>query len=52
MLIPIDVIILMATTSLNFALATEKENKRRWINVICTILGLVVILYRTVNYGL
>jgi len=48
MLIPIDVIILMITTSFNAALATDKDNKRKWINIICTLLGLSVIIYRSV----
>jgi len=52
MLIPTDVIILMITTNLNFGLATDKNNKRRWINILCTMLGLVVIGYKFLYNGL
>jgi len=48
----IDVIILMITTSLNFGLSTYKNNKIRWVNVLCTILGLVVIGYYFLHNGL
>ena len=49
-LFPVEVVILMITTSLNVVLATDKDNKRRWINIICSIVGLVGIIYCSV-YG-
>jgi len=49
-LFPVSVVILMITTSLNVALATDKDNKRRWVNVICSIIGLVGIICCSV-YG-
>jgi len=49
-LYPVTVVILIITTSLNAALATDKRNSKRWINVICTIVGLVGIIYSSV-YG-
>lgn len=49
-LFPVEVVILMITTSLNVVLATDKDNKRRWINIICSIVGLVGIMYCSV-YG-
>jgi hypothetical protein len=49
-LFPVEVVILIITTSLNVALATDKDNKRRWVNVICSIVGLVGIVYFSV-YG-
>ncbi len=47
---PVGVVILMITTSLNVVLATDKDNKRRWVNIICSIVGLVGIMYCSV-YG-
>jgi hypothetical protein len=49
-ILPVEVVILMITTSLNVVLATDKNNKRRWVNIICSIVGLVGIMYCSV-YG-
>jgi len=51
-MIPIEIIILMAMTSINFALATEKENKARLINIVCTTLGFIVIFYNSIYNGI
>ena len=47
---PVEVVILMITTSLNVVLATDKDNKKKRINIICSIVGLVGIMYCSV-YG-
>ena len=45
---PVEVVILMITTSLNVSLATDKDNKRRWVNIICSIVGFIGIMYCSV----
>lgn len=50
-LFPIPVVALMITTTLNVVLALNKNNRKRWINVVASIVGLFTIVYCSI-YGI